>query len=117
MGETFAIIKTKAFRDRSFSDPFHKFAEVCMSRYPADRLSAAQLLLHQFFKQTRHTSFHDQFHIHLDALQITGYRGKSLIVFKIFSKLNFINILDEIYENELSMEFGGVSLESFEWDF
>lgn len=81
MAETFAVIQTKAFRERSFSDPFHKFAEVCMSRYPADRPSAAQLLLHQFFKQTRHTSFIEQFHIHLEALQITGYRGRLTIYF------------------------------------
>lgn len=48
------------YGSRTLSDHFHKFAEICMSRFPIERPTVAQLLTHAFFKQTKSTTLHDQ---------------------------------------------------------
>lgn len=44
------------YSKKEFSDPFHKFSEVCLERHPEDRPTVLQLLNHQFLKQWKHTS-------------------------------------------------------------
>lgn len=44
------------YSKKEFTDPFHKFSEICLERYPEDRPSVLQLLNHTFIKQWKHTN-------------------------------------------------------------
>lgn len=63
IGEAWAADQTRQiYSKRQLSDPFHKFAEECMARFPEHRPTASQLLTqHSFIKQCRHTCLEDQF--------------------------------------------------------
>lgn len=69
IGEAWQADQTRQiYSKRQLSDPFHKFAEECMARYPESRSTASNLLVqHLFFKQCRHTSLEEQFKSVIDA--------------------------------------------------
>lgn len=73
---------------RALSDNFHKFAEICMSRYPVERPTVAQLLGHAFFKQNKQTSLYEQLQLTgaeiLDCTKIKGMLMKKRGVFFLF---------------------------------
>lgn len=99
IGDTFAAVHTRqVYSQRQLSDVFHKFAELCLSRYPDERPAASQLLHHHFFKQTKHTSLEEEFKNCLDSVDFD----------KITSDEN-VDLCDEI--SEMSID------NNFEWDF
>lgn len=88
----------QTYGTRTLSDNFHKFAEICMSRwaniftiatrinkiswsrFPIERPSVSQLLNHNFFKQTRPTTLTEQLQVcgveHLDCTKHKGILHK-----------------------------------------
>lgn len=47
------------YSERSFSDEFHQFTEICLEKKAPNRWPVMKLLSHAFFKQCRHTSILD----------------------------------------------------------
>ncbi|XP_034669612.1 putative serine/threonine-protein kinase STE20-like [Drosophila subobscura] len=45
---------------RTFSDDFHQYMEICLNKNPTCRWSAQKLMTHSFFKQCRNSSISDQ---------------------------------------------------------
>ncbi|XP_033235761.1 putative serine/threonine-protein kinase STE20-like isoform X3 [Drosophila pseudoobscura] len=45
---------------RTFSDDFHQYIEICLNKNPTCRWSAQKLMTHSFFKQCRNSSISDQ---------------------------------------------------------
>lgn len=93
------------YSSRSLSDSFHKFAEVCMSRYPETRASAAQLLTqHAFFKQCKHTSLEEQLKNCLEPVD--------------FDKISVENLAQKTSDNDLTKDLESLNIhETAEWDF
>lgn len=52
-GTSHMLPKHRIYVERTFSEPFHQVAELCLLRHPGDRPTAAQLLTHTFFKYCR----------------------------------------------------------------
>lgn len=107
--EKFAVDNTRQiYSKRQLSDPFHKFAEDCMTRYPEHRPNSQQLLQHQFFKQCRHTNLEDQMKLILEPVDL--------------NKLSLENIAQKSAsegDNDLIKEIASLSIHhaSTEWDF
>ncbi|KAG5682965.1 hypothetical protein PVAND_012281 [Polypedilum vanderplanki] len=110
IGEAWAADNTRqVYSKRKFSDPFHKFAEECMARYPDNRPSANQLLTqHSFFKQTRHTNLEEQLRIILEPVDLHKLSLENIAANK--------NNSDS--ENDLIQEIASLQLnQDSEWDF
>jgi STE20-related kinase adapter protein alpha len=106
IGEAWAADQTRQiYSARSLSDNFHKLAENCMSRFPENRPSAAQLLTqHAFFKQCKHTSLEDQLKNVLEPLD--------------YNKISADNLAKRSSDGELSREIESLNIsEPGEWDF
>jgi STE20-related kinase adapter protein alpha len=100
VGDSFATQTRQIYSQRNLSDPFHKFAELCMMRDPNERPNINQLMQHQFLKQARHTSLEEQ-----------------LVAFGI-QPVDFNSIENE--EIDLSSTFSEMQVDrndSVEWDF
>lgn len=124
IGEAFAADQTRAvYCQRQLSDPFHKFAEICMTRFPDNRPNTSQLLHHHpFFKQTKHTSLEEQLKNSLQPVDLDKVSGKMIFKlnpFKINS--NIFNISDEnlakLNDDDLCNDLESLNVESIEWDF
>lgn len=89
---------------RSLSDSFHKFAEICMTRFPENRPTAVHLLTqHAFLKQCRHTSLQEQLKNVLEPVD--------------FDKISIEN-LAKSSEEDLSKDIESLNItETAEWDF
>nr|ADC55503.1 RE43389p [Drosophila melanogaster] len=46
--------------NKSFSENFHQFVELCLNKNPLSRWAASKLMTHSFLKQCRNTSLLDQ---------------------------------------------------------
>lgn len=46
----------RIYLQRSFSDEFHQFTEICLEKKPMSRWPVMKLLNHSFLKQCRHNS-------------------------------------------------------------
>ncbi|XP_043661625.1 putative serine/threonine-protein kinase STE20-like [Drosophila teissieri] len=46
--------------NKSFSEDFHQFVEICLNKNPFSRWAASKLMTHSFLKQCRNTSLSDQ---------------------------------------------------------
>lgn len=106
IGEAWAVDQTRqTYSSRSLSDSFHKLAENCMSRFPENRPSAAQLLTqHAFFKQCKHTSLEEQFKNVLEPVD--------------YDKISIDNLAQKPSDCELSREIESLTIsETAEWDF
>ncbi|KAH8278194.1 hypothetical protein KR044_002028, partial [Drosophila immigrans] len=49
----------EVYSQRTLTDDFHQFAEICLNRNAENRWSAKKLMTHAFFKQCRHSSISD----------------------------------------------------------
>lgn len=98
INEQFATQTREIYSHRTFTDAFHKFAEICMSRYPKDRPSSTQLLGHSFFKQCRHATLYEQLnHFGIHAVDYSKLRDESI---------------------QVTNEIGDLNINgNFEWDF
>lgn len=91
------------YSSRSLSDTFHKFAEVCMSRYAEHRPTAIQLLnQHAFFKQCKNTTLEAQLKNVLEPVD--------------FDKISSENLAQKSNE-DLSTELESLNINETEWDF
>lgn len=105
IGETWAAAdQTRAvYSSRSLSDSFHKFAEMCMSRYPENRPSTTQLLTQNaFFKQCKHTTLEDQLRSILEPMD--------------YDKISIENLAQKPSNDDLSLEALHIN-DTTEWDF
>ena len=93
------------YSSRCLSDSFHKFAEICMSRYPETRPLASQLLTqHAFFKQCKHTSLEEQLKNCLEPVD--------------FDKISVENLAQKTSDNDLTKDLELLNVhETAEWDF
>lgn len=110
IGEAWAVDTTRqVYSKRQLSDPFHKFAEECMNRYPENRSNAHQLLSqHTLFKQCRHTNLEEQLKNILEPIDL--------------DKLSLENIAQKNSdsENDLINDIASLKLNvhtEAEWDF
>lgn len=83
-GDSLAIQTQQIYSQKKFTDSFHKFTELCLQRFPESRPNTNYLLNHTFFKQTKHTSLHEQFCLHgmqiIDFEKIKGKIGQRRVV-------------------------------------
>lgn len=106
IGEAWAADQTRQiYSSRSLSDSFHKFAEVCMSRFPESRPSSFQLLAqHNFFKQCKHTTLEEQLKNVLEPFD--------------FDRVSVENLAQQPSDEGLSQEIESLNIsEAIEWDF
>lgn len=105
IGEWTADQTRQIYSSRSLSDSFHKFAEMCMSRYPESRNDALQLLTyHTFFKQCKHTSLQEQLKNVLEPID--------------FDKISVENLAQKPSDDDLSKDIESLNIaEATEWDF
>lgn len=105
IGEWAADQTRQIYSSRSLSDAFHKFSEICMSRYPESRPTAVQLLTqHAFFKQVKHTSLEEQLKNVLEPVD--------------FDKISVENLAQKSSDDDLSKEIESLNItETAEWDF
>lgn len=110
IGEAWAADQTRqVYSKRQLSDPFHKFAEECMARYPENRPNVTQLLSqHPFFKQCRHTTLEEQMKNFLEPVDI--------------DKLSLENIAQKNNsdsDNDLIKDIASLNImdNTVEWDF
>jgi STE20-related kinase adapter protein alpha len=108
IGEAWAADNTRqVYSKRLLSDPFHKFAEECMARYPESRPSVYQLLNHSFLKQCRNTNLEDQLK---QLLQPVDLNKLSL------ENIAHKNISDS--DNDLIRDIASLNIQAnAEWDF
>lgn len=110
IGEAWAADQTRqVYSKRQLTDPFHKFAEECMARFPENRSSAAHLLSQNpFFKQCRHTSLEEQFKIIIENSDIA-------------EKLNLLSVSQKNNsdsDNDLIKDIASLNVHAdTEWDF
>lgn len=91
------------YSSRSLSDSFHKFAEVCMSRYAENRPTAVQLLNHHaFFKQCKNTTLEAQLKNVLEPID--------------FDKISVEN-LEQKSSEDLANQMESLQVYEPEWDF
>lgn len=95
----FALQTHQIYRERKLSDHFHKFAEICMERYPDDRPNIVELQNHPLFKQAKRTTLAENF----SSTGIDKYNCTKL------SSDEDISLSCEMAD----MSIGGF----FEWDF
>lgn len=109
IGEAWAADNTRqVYSKRLLSDPFHKFAEECMGRFPESRPSVQQLLTqHLFFKQCRNTNLEDQLRQILEPVDL--------------NKLSLENIAQKNIgdsDNDLIRDIASLNIHAnTEWDF
>lgn len=105
IGEWAADQTRTVYSSRSLSDNFHKFAEMCMSRYPESRPGAVQLLTqHAFFKQCKHTTLEEQLKNCLEPVDI--------------DKMSVENLAQKSSADDLSKDIESMNIhEATEWDF
>lgn len=97
-GEWAADQTRQVYSSRTLSDAFHKFAELCMTRFPENRPTAHHLLgQHAFFKQVKMTSLEEQLKSVLEPVD--------------FDKIS----VEKSSEDDLSKNIE--SLNITEWDF
>lgn len=114
IGEAWAADTTRqVYSKRQLSDPFHKFAEECMARYPENRSSAQHLLTqHTFFKQVRNTSLEEQLRSILEPVDLDKLSLEN-IAHKNNSELSL--------ENDLVTDIASLQLsnnaDDAEWEF
>lgn len=107
IGEAWAADQTRQiYSGRNLSDSFHKFAEMCMSRFPENRPTAMQLLTqHAFFKQCKHTNLEEQLKSVLEPVD--------------FDKVSIENLTQKPSDDDLSKDLESLSINesTAEWDF
>lgn len=92
------------YSSRSLSDTFHKFAEVCMTRFPELRPNAQLLMQHGFFKQCKHTSLEEQLKNCLEPVD--------------FDKISVENLAQKTSDNDIAKELESLNIQEIaEWDF
>lgn len=104
-GEWAADQTRQIYASRTLSDAFHKFAELCMTRFPDNRPTASHLLnTHPFFKQVKHTTLEEQLKSVLEPID--------------FDKISVENLAQKSSEDDLSKDIESLNItEPAEWDF
>ena len=101
IGEWAADQTRNIYSNRSLSDSFHRFSEICMSRFPESRPNVLQLLTHAFFKQCKHATLEEQLKNVLEPID--------------FDK---ISLAQKLSEEDLSTRIEALAVSDVaEWDF
>lgn len=106
IGEAWAADQTRQiYSSRDLSDSFHKFAEVCMSRFPEHRPATGQLMQHNFFKQCKHTSLEEQLKSFLEPVEL--------------DKVSVENLAQKPFDDDMSRDIESLSIadSTAEWNF